>query len=87
MTYGEKCFQSSIYKAFKYGTIVVTSDLGRVTTRYSFNLAVATVIVVTSDLGRVTTCQHTASELQKVIVVTSDLGRVTTQEKKMEFAG
>ena len=58
--------------------IVVTSDLGRVTTAMPSSLNDNVLIVVTSDLGRVTTLELQSIMVMYIIVVTSDLGRVTT---------
>ena len=57
--------------------IVVTSDLGRVTTFFQLSAVENPFIVVTSDLGRVTTDPKLSKKVY-AIVVTSDLGRVTT---------
>ena len=60
--------------------IVVTSDLGRVTTLQRTAQKEFASIVVTSDLGRVTTSYYFKPSIS-AIVVTSDLGRVTTMKE------
>ena len=66
-------------------SIVVTFDLGRVTTVPQIMKNIIILIVVTFDLGRVTTAIPSSLNDNVLIVVTFDLGRVTTSLKLTIF--